>query len=200
MSGRTPAVTASLLPLLETAEGSVRADLCRHLKNAVPRELADPLIRAMRADPEASVREEAAETLGPLRAEPAVAKALEVMSSKNLGALLVVEKGRVVGIFSERDALRKRLYEGKGLDRPVREVMTANPEVLTPHDPIALAMNRMGMGGYRHVPLVDGERRPVGMLVMRDVVRYIVRFFPNVALNVPPHSVHEPPERNVEGG
>jgi len=130
----------------------------------------------------------------------AVSTALETMAAKNLGALLVVEAGKVVGIFSERDALRKGLWSGKGLDRPVREFMTPKPEVLTPHDPIALAMNRMGMGGYRHVPLVDNAGKPVGMLVMRDVVRYIVRFFPNVALNVPPHSVHEPPERNVEGG
>jgi CBS domain-containing protein len=129
-----------------------------------------------------------------------VGKALETMAARNLGALLVVEGGRLVGIFSERDALRKGLYAGASADRPVREFMTAKPEVLTPHDPIALAMNRMGMGAYRHVPLVDNEGRPVGLLVMRDVVRYIVRFFPDVALNVPPHSVHEPPERNVEGG
>ena len=129
-----------------------------------------------------------------------VGKVLETMAAKNLGALLVVENGLLAGIFSERDALRKGLYDAKSLDRPVREFMTANPEVLTPHDPIALAMNRMGMGAYRHVPLVDPRGRPVGLLVMRDVVRYIVRFFPGEALNVPPHSVHEPPERNVEGG
>jgi len=129
-----------------------------------------------------------------------VGKALETMSSKNLGAVLVVEEGRVVGIFSERDALRKGLWSGKQLDAPVRKFMTKDPETLTPHDAIAMAMNRMGVGGYRHVPLVDAERRPVGMLVMRDIVRYIARFFPNQALNVPPHSIHDPPERNVEGG
>ena len=129
-----------------------------------------------------------------------VGKVLESMSAKNLGAVLVVDGGRVVGIFSERDALRKGLWAAKDLDAPVRKFMTANPETLTPHDAIAMAMNRMGMGGYRHIPLVDGEHRPVGMLVMRDIVRYIARFFPNQALNVPPHSVTDPPDRDVHGG
>ena len=131
--------------------------------------------------------------------EPA-GKALETMASKNLGALLVVEGGKVVGIFSERDALKKGLYQGGRGDRPVREFMTANPDCLTPLDPIALAMNRMGVGGYRHVPLVDSGHRPVGLLVMRDVVRYILAFFPTEALNCPPHSEVDPPERNPEGG
>ena len=126
-------------------------------------------------------------------------KALDLMSEKNLGALLVVEKGKVVGIFSERDALRKGLYR-EGGDGPVRDFMTPDPDCLAPEDSIAFAMNRMGVGGYRHVPLVDAQRRPVGMLVMRDVVRYILLFFPEQALNPPPHSEHDPPERNLEGG
>lgn len=125
--------------------------------------------------------------------------ALELMGSKNVGALLVVEKGKVVGIFSERDALRKGLYKS-GTDKPVKDFMTPKPDCLTPDDSIALAMNRMGVGGYRHVPLVDSQHRPVGMLVMRDVVRYILLFFPAEALNVPPHSEVDPPERNAEGG
>jgi CBS domain-containing protein len=128
-----------------------------------------------------------------------VQKVLDLMSSKNIGAVIVVEGGKVTGIFSERDALRKGLYRGAG-DRPVREFMTPNPDCLAPEDPIAFALNRMGMGGYRHVPLVDHERRPVGMLVMRDAVRYILLHFPAEALNVPPHSEHAPPDRDLEGG
>jgi CBS domain-containing protein len=112
----------------------------------------------------------------------------------------VVDGGRVVGIFSERDALRKGLWSGKNLDAPIRKFMTPDPQTLTPHDAIAMAMNRMGVGGFRHIPLVDGEHHPVGMLVMRDIVRYIARFFPNQALNVPPHSVTDPPDRDVHGG
>jgi CBS domain-containing protein len=137
----------------------------------------------------------------PLRVSPGdpAGKAMETMAAKNIGAVLVVEDGRVVGIFSERDALRKGLWKG-GADRPIREFMTKDPDCLTPEDTIAMAMNRMGVGGYRHVPLVDSQRRPVGMLVMRDVVRYIVGFFPVVALNLPPHSEHSPPDRDTDGG
>lgn len=129
-----------------------------------------------------------------------VSEVLEAMSSRNIGAVLVVEGGKVVGIFSERDALKKRVF-GKGAGKdPVSAFMTANPDCLTPHDNIAFAMNRMGVGGYRHIPLVDAERRPLGMLVMRDLVRYIVTFFPAEALNLPPHSEFAPPDRRTEGG
>lgn len=139
----------------------------------------------------------------PLAVAPSlpVRDALEQMAEKNLGAVLVVEGGKVVGILSERDALRKGLFRSPGgPDKPVREYMTKNPDCLTPYDSIAFAMNRMGVGGYRHIPLVDAQKRPVGMLVMRDLVQYIVRFFPSEALNLPPHSEHAPPERRAEGG
>ena len=74
---RNREVVTSLLPLLKDRDASVRTDLCRHLKNAVPPDLAEPLVRALKEDPEASVREEAAETLGPIRDVPLVAAALE---------------------------------------------------------------------------------------------------------------------------
>ena len=129
-----------------------------------------------------------------------LAEALETMARKRIGAVLVVDQGKVVGIFAERDLLIKRLYDGKGLDGPVRAFMTPDPECLTPHDPIAFALNRMVAGGYRHVPLVTAEGAPVGMLPMRDVVAYIVSFFPGEIFNVPPHSEHNPPDRAAEGG
>ncbi len=129
-----------------------------------------------------------------------VGEVLGVMTEKKMGAILVVERGKLAGIFTERDALLKGLYAGKGRERPVREFMTADPDCLTLEDPIALALNRMAVGGYRHVPLVDAARKPVGLLVMRDVIRYIVEYFPREVLNAPPHSEHAPPDRAVDGG
>ncbi len=130
----------------------------------------------------------------------AVGAVLEGMVSIRIGAVLVVDGGRVVGIFSERDALLKGVYRAEAMKRPVREFMTPDPQCLTPHDSIAMALNRMAEGGYRHVPLVDAGGAPVGMLVMRDVVRYVVSFFPAEVLNVPPHSEHAPPDRDLHGG
>jgi CBS domain-containing protein len=125
---------------------------------------------------------------------------LKTMTSKRFGAVLVVENGRVVGIFTERDALMKGLYNGAAMDHPVSEFMTADPACLSPHDSIAMALNRMAVGGYRHVPLVDGGGRAVGILVMRDVVRHVVAHFPAEVLNQPPHSEHAPPDHSADGG
>ncbi|HZN62108.1 MAG TPA: serine/threonine-protein kinase, partial [Planctomycetota bacterium] len=74
---RTRDVVESLLPLLRDPDGSVRTDLCRHLNRAVPEDFAGHFIRVLKEDSEASAREEAAETLGSLRAAPGVVLALE---------------------------------------------------------------------------------------------------------------------------
>ena len=129
-----------------------------------------------------------------------VADAIAAMAERRIGALLVVEGGKVIGIFGERDLLIKSLHDGKNLDRLVRDYMTPDPVCLTEHDSIAFAMSRMVVGGYRHIPLVTSAQEPAGILTMRDVMRYVVSFFPDEVLNLPPHSEHSPPERNVEGG
>ena len=75
--------------------------------------------------------------------------------------------------------------EGGDLSRPLRELMTPNPEVLHPDDPIVYALHRMSVGGYRHVPLVDDGGRPVGMLSVKDIVHYVVSFFVSDVLTLP---------------
>jgi CBS domain-containing protein len=64
--------------------------------------------------------------------------------------------------------------------------MTPDPETLELDDPIVWALNRMSVGGYRHVPLVDRDGRPVGILSVKDIVHYIVALFPNEVLTLPP--------------
>ena len=63
--------------------------------------------------------------------------------------------------------------------------MTANPESLRMTDSIAYALNKMSVGGYRHIPLVDNASAPVGVISVKDIINYIVRFFPKSIMNLP---------------
>ena len=84
----------------------------------------------------------------------------------------VVGGMRATGIFTERDALRK--LAGSDLDGvSVAEVMTADPVVLRKDDSVAVAIHKMAVGGFRHIPLVDGGA-PVGMVTAHDLFRYIL--------------------------
>jgi CBS domain-containing protein len=116
-----------------------------------------------------------------------VRSAIDDMNEHRVGCVLVEERGRLVGVFTERDVLRKIAPGGIDIDRTlVAEVMTRDPECLTLDDGVAYALNKMSVGGFRHVPLVDHEGRPVGIVAMRDIVDFIVDLFPNQVLNLPP--------------
>jgi CBS domain-containing protein len=106
------------------------------------------------------------------------------MREHHVGCVLVVDGDRLAGILTERDLLLK--MENIGLDEPVARLMTPDPETLQLDDPIVWALNRMSVGGYRHVPLVDPDGRPVGILSVKDIVHSIVALFPNEVLTLPP--------------
>ncbi len=129
-----------------------------------------------------------------------VGETLDRMVQRGVGSAIVLDGGKVVGIYAERDTLIKRLYNGKNRHEPVKEFMPPDPDCLTPDDSIAFALNRMLQGGYRHIPLVAPDRTQIGHLVMRDVVAYIASHFPEEVINLPPQSEHNPPDRSVVGG
>jgi CBS domain-containing protein len=119
-----------------------------------------------------------------------VRAAVEAMNERRVGCVLVVDGDRLVGVFTERDVLTK-LALGHGLDATqVEEVMTPDPECLTLDDGIAYALNMMSVGGFRHIPLVDADQRPTGVVAMRNIVDYIVDLFPSEVLNLPPSPAH----------
>ena len=109
--------------------------------------------------------------------------AIQRMRECRIGCVLIVERDVLVGILTERDLLLK--LESGDLSRPVREVMTPDPEVLRLDDPIVYALHRMSVGGYRHVPLVDDAGRAVGILSVKDIVHYVVSFFVSDVLTLP---------------
>lgn len=123
----------------------------------------------------------------PICVDPAtpLRDATTAMNDARIGCVLVTEGDRLVGILTERDILKKVLGQ-LDLDSPVERIMTPNPETVGMDDSIACALNKMHIGGYRHIPVLDRQGRPVGIVSMRDFVKFIVSLFPAAVLNVPP--------------
>lgn len=109
--------------------------------------------------------------------QAAVREAIDLMRRDRVGAVAVVESGRVVGIFTDRDVLRRVAAVAGALDLPVAAVMTPDPVVLREDDMVAAALNKMGVGGFRHIPVVR-EGQLIGMLTGRDVLNWVMgRYF-----------------------
>jgi len=102
--------------------------------------------------------------------ELTVEQASRLMKEKRIGALLVLDGGRLAGIFTERDALFRVIAEQRDPARTrLQEVMTANPRTIAPDRPFGHALHMMHEGGFRHVPVVEGER-PIGVVSARDAL------------------------------
>lgn len=99
-----------------------------------------------------------------------VSEAAREMKQTRVGALLVVENGHLVGIFTERDALFRVLAEGLDPDvTTLSEVMTSDPMTVHPDKPFGHALHVMYENGFRHVPVVENGR-PLGMVSARDAL------------------------------
>lgn len=113
------------------------------------------------------VRNQAILTASP---DMSVAEAAAAMRDSRVGAIMVVEKRRLVGIFTERDALYRVLANGKNpkLTR-LGEVMTLNPTTVSASMPFGHALHLMYERNFRHVPVVD-DGVPIGMVSARDAL------------------------------
>ncbi|MCE9598987.1 MAG: CBS domain-containing protein [Spirochaetia bacterium] len=127
-----------------------------------------------------------------------IAEVIGLMNDTRVGAAVITHNGKLVGIFTERDVLTRVV--GKSMDittTPVESVMTRNPDTLSPEAGVAYALRKMSEEGYRHVPMVDALGNPVGIIAVRDIVRWLVDLFPE-AMNLPPNPSLE--SRSVDGG
>lgn len=103
-----------------------------------------------------------------------VDEVIKLMVHRNIGCVFVVHNDRFQGVFTERDVLTRiapRIDEVR--NRPISEFATANPHELDGDAKIAFAVRMMDLGGYRHVPIVDAEGRPSGVISVRDILRYL---------------------------
>jgi CBS domain-containing protein len=112
-----------------------------------------------------------------VQATATVREAILAMQNDRTGAVVVLDGLEIVGIFTDRDVLARVAPNPSVLDQPVTSVMTPDPVVLRDDDMMAYALNKMGDGGFRHIPVVrNGDL--VGMLTGRDVLSWIMgRYF-----------------------
>ena len=120
-------------------------------------------------------------------------EAIDLLLAHKVGAAPVVANGTLRGIFSERDVLNKILNKQVGdLDTiGVEAFMIADPQTAHPEDSLNTAILYMAQGGYRHVPIIDTENRPIGMVSIRDVISYLVEEFPQEVLTLPPRPIRD---------
>ncbi len=104
-----------------------------------------------------------------------VYQAIEQMCQRNIGGLLIVENGKLLGIFTERDYARKLILKGKSSkDTPISDLMTKNPFTVTPGNSIEECMQLMTNKHIRHLPVVDDDEKLAGMISIGDVVRFVI--------------------------
>ena len=103
-----------------------------------------------------------------------VYEAIERMCEKNIGGLLIVEDGKLIGIFTERDYARKLILKGKSSkDTPIRDLMTADLITVTSDTSIDDCMRVMVSRKIRHLPVLDNNEL-VGLISIGDVVRHVI--------------------------
>lgn len=131
-----------------------------------------------------------------LSPQQTVSEAVVMMRQFKVGCVLTYENDQLVGIFTERDLLRRVLAVGKPLTTPLSDCMTRKPVTVDPNEPINVAIRHMEEGGYRHLPVIDNNGQAVGVLSVKRIVHYLVEHFPSTVYNQPPDpdSVPQTPE------
>jgi CBS domain-containing protein len=124
---------------------------------------------------------------------------LAMMKEKKAGSVLICgEDGRLMGVFTERDALR--LMAGSfsggasnngdshatGLDAPIEQVMTRNPTTLASTETVGKAITMMSAGGYRRLPITDESGKTLGTVEAAGILTYLAEHFPRVVFTLPP--------------
>lgn len=120
-----------------------------------------------------------------IRPQNTLHEAVELLRDKRIGALLVQDaSGKLVGILSERDIVRKLAdTPGQTLGKLVEDIMTRDVEICAPGDPLISVLRRMTEGRFRHMPVAD-ESGVVGMVTIGDVVNFRLNELEHEALQL----------------
>ena len=124
------------------------------------------------------------DTTTPVGPDDTVLMAMDVLAehADDYDCVLVVDEGKLVGVFTERDFLgRVAAAKLDPATTPMRDVMTSSAVTLTPTDSITYAINEMAVGGFRNIPIVDDDGTPLAVLTVRDVMKHLDDLFAEVA-------------------
>lgn len=120
------------------------------------------------------ILEEKGRDVWSVAADDSVYRALELMAEKNIGAVLVTDGGKPVGILSERDYARKVVLEERvSRDTACAEIMTPDPVCVRPNQTIEECMTLMTARRFRHLPVEEGDE-VIGLLSIGDVVKAVI--------------------------
>ena len=154
--------------------------------------MASTLAKSLRSDPisRLSLR-------GPCTApaDASIEQVVRQMAQQRVGCVLIQRDGKLVGIFTERDFVGRVVAAGRDASGPVSEVMTPDPKTLARHDNVQKAVELMGTNGFRHVPVVSDDGQPVGVLSVKEIIHYLVEYFPAKVYNLPPTPDQAQPAR-----
>ncbi|MFC4160000.1 CBS domain-containing protein [Chitinimonas lacunae] len=107
-----------------------------------------------------------------VRPDATVYQALQIMAEKDIGAVLVMDEDRLVGIFSERDYARKVVLQGKtSAGTPIADIMTKRVVFAKPNQSVDECMAVMSEKRFRHLPVLDDDNKVIGVLSITDLVR-----------------------------
>lgn len=120
-----------------------------------------------------------------VEADSPVRETVGAIAHSPVSCALVLRRGRLVGIFTERDHLNGIAGRSVDLDRPVDDFMSADPTTLSAEASVADALRCIVEGGFRHVPVVEDDR-VVGLVSAGDLVRYVAELHPTAVFNLPP--------------
>jgi predicted transcriptional regulator len=128
------------------------------------------------------------------RPTDSVRSVLRALQGQKTGAAMVCQDRRLVGVFTERDALRL-LADGANLDIPVAEVMIRNPVTVRKSDTVGRAISLMSGGGFRRLPIVDEQGNVEGVLKVSGLLHYLVEHFPKIVHTLPPEPHYKTADR-----
>lgn len=133
----------------------------------------------------------------PLSVSPqaTIGEVFDLLQRQRTGSVLICREGVLVGIFTERDALK--LMAGEcDYQAPIAAVMTPRPVTVHLRETVSSAINRMASGGYRRLPMVNDMGKPIGIVKVSGILRYLVEHFPRAIYTLPPEPKRALSERD----